>query len=214
MTLDWATISSLATAGGTLVLAVATFSSVRSAGRSARVAERALKIGMRPVLMPSRLEDPPEKISWMDGQWARVAGGHAHVALTEEALYLAIPLRNVGAGIGVIQGWYFYAEQRHAANGHDEPANFRAQTRDLYIPAGGLSFWQGALRGPELIEHSDLCETIEKRQGFTIDVLYTDHEGSQCAITRFSVIPVDVDDAWLATAVRHWPLEANAPRND
>ena len=37
---DWVTISSLATAGGTLVLAVATFSSVRSANRSARVAER------------------------------------------------------------------------------------------------------------------------------------------------------------------------------
>ena len=35
---DWVTISSLATAGGTLVLAVATFSSVRSANRSARVA--------------------------------------------------------------------------------------------------------------------------------------------------------------------------------
>jgi hypothetical protein len=39
---DWVTISSLATAGGTLVLAVATFSSVRSANRSARVAERSL----------------------------------------------------------------------------------------------------------------------------------------------------------------------------
>jgi hypothetical protein len=33
---DWATISWLATAGGTLVLAVATFRSVKSASRSAR----------------------------------------------------------------------------------------------------------------------------------------------------------------------------------
>ena len=40
---DWATISSLATAGGTLVLAVATFSAVRSSNRSARVAEHALQ---------------------------------------------------------------------------------------------------------------------------------------------------------------------------
>ena len=32
---DWATISSLATAGGTLVLAVATFAAVRSSNRSA-----------------------------------------------------------------------------------------------------------------------------------------------------------------------------------
>ena len=53
---DWVTISSLATAGdrwrplatagGTLVLAVATFSSVRSANRSARVAERSLLAGL------------------------------------------------------------------------------------------------------------------------------------------------------------------------
>ena len=42
---DWVTISSLATAGGTLVLAVATLSSVRAANRSARVAERSLVIG-------------------------------------------------------------------------------------------------------------------------------------------------------------------------
>jgi hypothetical protein len=32
---DWVTISALATAGGTLILAVATFASVRSANRAA-----------------------------------------------------------------------------------------------------------------------------------------------------------------------------------
>ncbi len=41
---DWVTISSLATAGGTLVLAVATFGSVRSANRTARVAELSLHV--------------------------------------------------------------------------------------------------------------------------------------------------------------------------
>jgi hypothetical protein len=54
---DWATISALATAGGTLVLALATFGSVRSANRAARLAERSLRAGLRPLLMPSRLED-------------------------------------------------------------------------------------------------------------------------------------------------------------
>ena len=38
---DWVTISSLATAGGTLVLATATFTSVRTGNRSARAAELA-----------------------------------------------------------------------------------------------------------------------------------------------------------------------------
>ena len=52
---DWVTISALATAGRTLVLASATFASVRSANRSARATERALLAGIRPVLAPSRL---------------------------------------------------------------------------------------------------------------------------------------------------------------
>jgi hypothetical protein len=39
---DWTTISALSTAGGTLVLAAATFASVRSANRSARAAERSM----------------------------------------------------------------------------------------------------------------------------------------------------------------------------
>ena len=76
---DWVTISSLATAGGTLVLAAATFASVRSANRSARVAERALQVGLRPLLTPSKLEDPLIKVLWVDGHHARIEGGRAAV---------------------------------------------------------------------------------------------------------------------------------------
>jgi hypothetical protein len=67
---DWVTISSLATAGGTLVLAVATFSSVKSGTRSARLAERSLLAGVQPVLIPSREDDAPERIRFGDGQGA------------------------------------------------------------------------------------------------------------------------------------------------
>jgi hypothetical protein len=43
--IDWTNVASLATAGGMLVLAVATFAAVRSAKRSARIAERSFEIG-------------------------------------------------------------------------------------------------------------------------------------------------------------------------
>jgi hypothetical protein len=39
---DWATIAQVGTAGGTLVLALATFSSIRASNRSVQVAERSL----------------------------------------------------------------------------------------------------------------------------------------------------------------------------
>ena len=48
---DWATVSSLATAGGTLVLATATFASVRSANRSARIAEAAAYLEAAPTVV-------------------------------------------------------------------------------------------------------------------------------------------------------------------
>src|SRR6516164_9873178 len=103
---NWATIASLATAGGTLVLATATFSAVRSANRAARVAERALLIGTRPIITASRREDPPQKINWVDQHWARVDGGRASVELIDGVIYLAMSLRNIGSGIAILQSWH------------------------------------------------------------------------------------------------------------
>jgi hypothetical protein len=137
---DWVTISSLATAGGTLVLAAATFASVRSANRAARTAERALQVGMRPLLMPSRLEDPLIKVMWVDGHFARLEGGRACVEVVDGVVYLALSLRNVGSGIAVLHGWHPAAEWLRSDQPHAEPDQFRPQTRDLYVPPGDVGF--------------------------------------------------------------------------
>ena len=99
---DWSTIASMSTAVGTLVLAVATFSATRSSNRSARIAERAFEARLRPLLVPSRLEDPAEKIMWGDQHWTRLPGGRASVEVGEGAVYLTMSLRNVGSGMAVI----------------------------------------------------------------------------------------------------------------
>src|SRR2546427_8796740 len=98
---DWSTAASLATAGGTLVLAVATFVSVRSANRDARLAEYSMQVGIRPLLMPSRLEDPAQKIMWGDEHWAHLSGAGANVELESGNVYLAMSLRNSGSGTAV-----------------------------------------------------------------------------------------------------------------
>ncbi len=135
---DWATIASLATAGATLVLAAGTFASVRSANRAARTAERALLAGLRPVLAHSRLEDPSDKITWADNHWAKLSGGRASIELVDGNIYLAMSLRNVGAGIAVLQGWHPTLEPRPAPL-RTELDQFRQQTRDLYVPAASPS---------------------------------------------------------------------------
>src|SRR3954453_8138389 len=208
---DWGTISSLATAGGTLILAGATFAAVRSSNRSARVTERALLAGIRPVLMPSRFQDPPEKIGFVDGHWVKVDGGRAVAEVTDEAIYLAMALRNAGSGLAVLDRWDLYPERPTGGQDYRDPAGWNRLTRDIYISGRDLGFWQGALRDPSDPLFDEVRAAIEERRTMAVDILYGDQEGGQRTITRFAILPA-ADGSWLTTAGRHWPLDRDAPR--
>ena len=145
---DWTTIASLATAGGTLVLALATFSSVRSAKRSTQVTERALLAGIRPVLVTTRMSDPTEKVGFIDQHWVKVDGQRAVLEATDEAIYISFTVRNVGAGIAVLDRWDLHTDDVMRDTPHRDPDSFIRLSRDLYIPAGDMGFWQGTFRDP------------------------------------------------------------------
>ena len=68
--------------------------------------------------------------------------------MTDEAVYLAIAVRNIGSGIAVLHGWYFDVDLRRGADGHAPLEDFHRLTRDLYIAPGEAGFWQGAFRDP------------------------------------------------------------------
>ena len=211
----WPTISSLATAGGTLVLALATFSSVRSANRAARVAERSLLAGLTPLLVPARMNDPPQKINWVDEHWTRLEGGIAAVELDGDIIYLAIPLRNVGSGLAVLQAWRPESDF-DAARARERPnmEEFRQQARGIYVPPGDASFWQGAFREVDDPLYESIRDTVIARRRFMIDLCYSDHEGGQRTITRFTLSPIGDDDRWLPTVARHWTIDLPDPRGD
>ena len=209
---DWVTISSLATAGGTLVLAAATFASVRSANRSARVAERALQVGLRPLLLPSRLEDPMMKVMWVDGHFARLEGGRACVEVVDGVIYLAMSLRNVGSGMAVLHGWHPAPRGLQADEPHAEPEQFRSQTRDLYVPPGDVGFWQGAFRDPTEPGYDELCDAIQQHRRLSVELLYGDHEGGQRVVTRFALTAAGDGSVWLSSVGRHWNLDRPDPR--
>jgi hypothetical protein len=207
---DWVTISSLATAGGTLVLAGATFMSVRSANRAARVAELSLLAGLRPLLVPSHLDDAPEKVGFIDGKWVRAPGGGGVAEATDEVIYLVLALRNVGSGIALLHGWRAYTGQRTERE-RPELDGFQRLTRDIYVPAGSTGFWQGSLRDPETEEFAEIRGAIETGEPLTIDVLYGDHEGGQRVITRFALLQRE-DGTRIAAAGRHWNVDRPDPR--
>jgi len=221
---DWATIANLATALGTLVLAVATFAAVRSANLTARVAQQSLLVGLRPVLMTARRDDPVQKVNFGDKKWVRIPGGGAVGAVGDEdvdgasPVYLAVALRNAGSGIAVLHGWRFYPEWQRGEQ-HAPLEEFERQNRDLYIPVGDIGFWQGAFRNPEDPRYSPARTAIEAREPWTVELLYGDHEGGQRAVTRFTMLPLRTEDpdadpegGWLASQSRHWNIDRPDPR--
>jgi hypothetical protein len=208
---DWVTISALATAGGTLVLAGATYASVRSANRAARVAERSLLAGLRPLLMPSRLDDSPQKITFADGKAQHLKGGEGAAEASDQAVYLTISLRNAGTGIAVLHGWCFHPERRIGDSSPPALEEFNRLTRDIYVPAGDVGFWQGTFRDATTPEFAAASAAIAARSPLTVDILYGDHEGGQRTITRFGLLPRD-DGGWLAAAAHHWNLDRDDPR--
>ena len=207
---DWVTISALATAAGTLVLAVATFASVRSANRAARTAELTLLAGLRPLLLPSRLEDLTQKVTFVDDRTLVVGGGEAAGEFIGEAVYLAASLRNVGSGIAVLHGWRFYPERRTQTD-PPELDDFTRLTRDLYLAAGEVGFWQGSFRDAAAPGFAEARAAIESRGDWTVDLLYGDAEGGQRMISRYAMVPRE-DGGWLAQAGRHWNVDRDDPR--
>ena len=227
----WSTIANLATALGTLILAVATFSAVRSSNLMARVAREQLLIQLRPVLTTSRREDPTLKVNFGDEKWVRVPGGSAvgevspgqgSMGPDTPVVYMAIALRNAGNGIAVLHGWRFYPDA-HRDTQHAPLEEFQRQNRDLYIPVGDVGFWQGAFRDTEQAGYEEARKVIEAHEAWTVELLYGDHEGGQRVVSRFTVFPVGILDQspdaqrtqelrWLTTASRHWNIDRPDPR--
>ena len=189
---DWVTISSLATATGTLVLATATFASVRSANRTARAAERSLQAGLRPLLIPSRFDDPHA-----EGRVHRRSLGRASTAaLAQRGSRRRQHLpRDLAAELGQRHRGARPVERlsRRSGTDPDPPADtsdFRRLTRDLYIPADEIGFLAG--RDPRS-RRARLGRNVDRDQGppplITIDLLYGDYEGGQHTISRFAHPP-------------------------
>jgi hypothetical protein len=206
---DWATVASFATAAGTLVLALATFSAVRSGNRSARIAERSFRIGLRPILAQSRLEDPPQRVMFGDRHWVTLEGGRAVVEIVDDVIYLAMMVRNVGSGMAMIEAWLPRPGQLDPSEGWSAVDDFRLQTRALWIPPGDVMFWQGALRDPA----DELFDRISGgiADGFlSIDLLYLDHEGGQQTMSRFTFVRRDDDEqesGWWTALSRHHSVD-------
>ena len=124
---------------------------------------------------------------------------------------MAIPLRNVGSGLGVLHGWHVSLGGRVGGDARDHVDEFRQQQRDLYVAPGDTGYWQGAVRDEDDAFMEPARTAVRERERLTIDLLYGDHEGGQRTISRFILAPGE-GSAWPARVLRHWSLEGFDPR--
>jgi hypothetical protein len=209
---DWIAISGLATAGGTLALAVTTYQSVRSANRAARVAELSLLAGLRPLLVESGESAETLQVNFHDIHGIAVPGGRAAIEIVDERLFVVLSLRNVGSGIAVLHGGTLYPRRQSGNLVAPDIDTYRRLQRDIYIPPGDVGFWQIAFREGrnETPAPPEILEAIEN--GYLVaDVLYGDFEGGQRSVVRFGLAREE-DGAWHMTTVRHWQIDRDEPR--
>lgn len=216
--MTWTEISSLATGAGTLVLAVATFASVRSANRAARVAEQALMVNLRPLLVPSHMDDTKQKIFFQEGRHMVLEGGRGGAEFDNGVVYLGISIRNAGPGIAVLHGWRFLAGVQINPP-RPELESFRHQGRDILIAPGDIGFWQGAFRDSDDAQYDEAATAVKSDDdevALTIDLLYGDSDGGQRVISRMMLRGYKRDQEaerqWIASVVRHWNVDRPDPR--
>jgi hypothetical protein len=140
-----------------------------------------------------------------------VPGGRAIAEATDDTIYLAIALKNVGNGLAVLDSWDLHIDRQRGASDHGPPERFRRLGRDIYVPAGDLGFWQGTFRDADDPLFAATAEAIAEPLVLQIDILYRDHEGGQRMISRFSLVP-NHDGQWIASVSRHWNLDRSDPR--
>jgi hypothetical protein len=210
---DWVTISALATAAGTLVLALATFASVRSANRAARVAERRMLESLRPMLTASRLQDPPEKIRVVDGRWSRFRVAAVLYSTRTDRLPDDGAAKR-GRGLAVLHGWQCASGYGPARTSTRSPTRCAGWPETFSRP-GRHRVLAGALCNPSQPISGEVVRAVEEcADGPIIDLQYGDDEGGSACDQPFALTPHESEDGatrWLASMSRHWNLDPCKP---
>jgi hypothetical protein len=155
-------------------------------------------------------------VQFADGQVFETGWGDALLRHENGVIYLALELRNAGAGVAHLVAYRLEPELGHSVTQDPrglarhrrgdpppDPTTFTEQQRDLYIAAGELGHWQAALRDPATELYTAMGEAITSLGRVTIDLLYGDIEDGQLTITRFVVLPGE-QNKWRCDVTHHW----------
>ncbi|HLX77308.1 MAG TPA: hypothetical protein VKR27_00360 [Acidimicrobiales bacterium] len=115
--------------------------------------------------------------------------------------------------LAVLDRWRLIPDLARTEVSLDDLDDSQRLTRDIYVPAGDVGFWQGALREPGDQMFEQAKAVISERRPFLVDLLYRDHDGGQCTVNRFRYRPT-AEDLWLIAVARHWNLDRPPPAEE
>jgi hypothetical protein len=94
-----------------------------------------------------------------------------------------------------------------AWNGIPDFSRFVQQQRSLYVPAGDIGYWQGAIRAGDTDrgDAAALRRAIDTRERISLFLRYGDQDGGHDTVTRYTLAP-DENGDWLFGIGRHWSL--------
>ena len=113
--------------------------------------------------------------------------------------------------------WVHVAGGRATAESVDEVSTFpRTNSAQTRLTPADVGLWQGAIRDRDDPYYREIADAISQREPITGELLYSDQIGAQRTITRFTLVPLDREDADEATrfisAGRNWYLDRAGPR--
>ena len=89
-------------------------------------------------------------------------------------------------------------------------STFVAQVRSLYVPAGDVGYWQGAIRegNTDRGDADALRDAIEAAERLTLYLRDSDQDGGHDMVTRSSLLPGENGD-WIFGNARHRSVEVS-----
>jgi hypothetical protein len=161
------------------------------------------------LLTNSRPQDPKQRVEFREGEYLDVLGGRAGIRAADSAVYLALSIRNIGTGVGLLHGWHLDVGTQFERV-HPALEQFTTQALDIYVAPGDTGFWEGAFRDTDTDEFKAVTAAVAAGETLVIYLLYGDYEGGQRVISQFNL--VHQDDNWVASVVRHFNVDRPDPR--
>ena len=173
------------------------------------------------MLVTSRLEDPEQKIRWIDDHWALLEGSQGVASSWSTASVVSRHLgaqRGPGPGrdlrVGGAAGVPAQSPDCPSRGGRGLPARRRGTSTSL---AGDIGFWQAPPSArPDRSGSTRIIRTcIEEVEPFTIEVLYGDTRGRSADDHPLRDDPQGTPGTrrkWFPAVARHWNLDRPDPR--